>query len=137
MKKLFWFLLISCFSFSLFGQDQEQKEEEKDKPSQDYYLVVEDETIDSNSELTATKIPTSLQWTPASVGVVNRPLLESQAAMYLSDALRNISGVNVQSGFGTFDFFTIRGLDSLSNSLILTDGAAEPEATYYQIYNVE
>jgi iron complex outermembrane receptor protein len=139
MNKLFLLILISCMSFSVFAQEQNQEQEktEKDKPSQDYYVVVEDETLDSNSELTATKIPVSLQWTPASVGIVNRPLLESQAATYLGDALRNISGVNVQSGFGTFDFFTIRGLDSLSNSLVLTDGAAEPETTYYQLYNVE
>src|SRR6185436_52128 len=81
---------------------------------------------------TASKFPASLFWTPATVGIVTGSVLEVQDARVLSDALRNVSGVNVQSGFGTFDFFTIRGMDSLTSSLILTDGAAEPEATYYQ-----
>jgi len=134
MKKLFWLLLVSSFPLCLFAQEQDQ---EKEKSSQDYYVVVEDDGSESNPELTATKLPVTPQWAPASIGIVNRPLLETQAATYLSDALRNVSGINVQSGFGTFDYFTIRGLDSLSNGLILTDGAAEPETTYYQLYNVE
>ena len=31
----------------------------------------------------------------------------------------------------------LRGFDSLSSGLILTDGAPEPETTYYQLYNAE
>ncbi|MCI0414115.1 TonB-dependent siderophore receptor [bacterium] len=136
MKKIFILLLILTISLPLLAQEQETEEKEQEE-TQDYYLVVEDEAIDSNSTLTPTKLPVSLQWTPASVGVVNRTLLETQAATYLGDALRNISGINVQSGFGTFDLFFVRGLDSLSNGLVLTDGAAEPETTYYQLYNVD
>jgi iron complex outermembrane recepter protein len=128
------FLIFLATSLPLFAQENEQEGEET---KQDYYVVVEDEAIDSNSNLTATKLPVSLQWTPASVGVVNQTLLQTQAATYLGDALKNVSGVNVQSGFGTFDLFFIRGLDSLSNGLVLTDGAAEPETTYYQLYNVD
>ena len=141
MKKLFYLLLILAIAFPLLAQEQtaeeEQEEQSEEEKSQDYYVVVEDEALDSNSSLTPTKIPVSLQWTPASVGVVNSELLETQAANYLGDALRNISGINVQNGFGTFDLFFIRGLDSLSNGLVLTDGAAEPETTYYQLYNVD
>jgi TonB-dependent siderophore receptor len=54
----------------------------------------------------------------------------------LTDALRNASGVNVATGFGVFDFFTIRGFDSLTAGLVLTDGVAEPESTFYPLYNV-
>src|SRR4029077_6496698 len=54
----------------------------------------------------------------------------------LVDALPNTPGINVATGFGTFDYFTLRGFDSLTSSLILVDGAAEPESTYYQMYNV-
>ena len=32
---------------------------------------------------------------------------------------------------------TWRGFDSLANGLVLSDGAPEPEATFYQIYNVD
>lgn len=85
----------------------------------------------------AAKLPLSLDETPASVSVIPGPLLEEQDAFILGDALENSAGVNVQRGNGIFDFFVIRGLDSLSSGLILTDGAPEPESTAYQLYNVE
>ena len=73
---------------------------------------------------------------PLSVAVVGRPLLDEQAALVLGDALENVSGVNVATGFGVFDFFVIRGFDSLSSGLVLTDGLPEPESTFYPLYNV-
>jgi TonB-dependent siderophore receptor len=85
----------------------------------------------------AAKSLMSLHSTPASVGVVTRPLFESQNGLVLSDALKNVSGVNVQNGFGIFDFFFIRGFESLSSGLVLTDGAAEPEVSFYNLYNIE
>ena len=57
--------------------------------------------------------------------------------MVLGDALRNVSGVNIQTVFGVTDFFIIRGFDSLSSGLVLTDGASEPEATFYNLYNLD
>lgn len=136
MKKFAILLLILTVALPLIAQDQEAEQTEDEK-TPDYYVVVEDEAPEANSTLTPTKLPVSLLKTPVSVGVVNNSLFETQAATYLGDALRNISGINVQSGFGTFDLFFIRGLDSLSNGLVLTDGAAEPETTYYQLYNVD
>jgi iron complex outermembrane receptor protein len=85
----------------------------------------------------ATKMIIPLHATPASVGVVTRAIFEGQNGIILSDALKNISGVNVQNGFGTHDFFLIRGFDSLSSGLVLTDGAAEPEVSFYNLYNIE
>jgi iron complex outermembrane receptor protein len=64
-------------------------------------------------------------------------VFESQNATVLSEALQNVSGVNVATGFGVFDFFVIRGFDSLDTSLVMTDGAFEPESTFYQLYNVD
>ena len=84
-----------------------------------------------------TKLPVELDWTPANVGIVNGALVEEQNGQILGDALQNVSGVNVQTGQGVFDFFTVRGFDSLSSALVLTDGAPEPEATFYQMYNTE
>jgi TonB-dependent siderophore receptor len=86
--------------------------------------------------VTTFKLATPVQLTPASVSVVPRAVFESQDAFFLGDALRNVSGVSVATGFGVFDFFTIRGFDSLSSSLVLTDGAFEPESTFYPLYNV-
>ena len=87
------------------------------------------------SNTIATRLPTDLASTPANVGVVSGPLIEEQRNLILSQALENVSGVNVQSGQGVFDFFVVRGFDSLSSVLVLTDGAPEPEVTYYQMYN--
>ncbi|MEM7050312.1 MAG: TonB-dependent siderophore receptor [Acidobacteriota bacterium] len=89
------------------------------------------------SNTVAAKLPLSLDRTPASVTVVPTALFGEQGGAVLGDALENASGLNVQTGSGVFDFFVVRGLDSVSSGLILTDGAPEPETTFYQLYNVE
>ena len=88
-------------------------------------------------ETTFAKIPISRQSNPASVSVVPRFVFERQNAIILGEALENVSGVNVATGFGVFDFFTVRGFGSLDTGLVMTDGAFEPESTFYQLYNVE
>ena len=85
----------------------------------------------------ATKLPMALHLTPASVSSVAGPTMEAQGNRVLGDALRNVSGVHAQTGFGVFDFFTIRGFDSLTSGLVLNDGVPEPEVTFYDLYNVE
>jgi TonB-dependent siderophore receptor len=88
------------------------------------------------SNVTALRTPAPLASTPVSVSVVPRAVLQTQGAVVLGDAARNASGVNVATGFGVHDFFVIRGFDSLSSGLVLTDGAPEPAATFYPLYNV-
>lgn len=85
----------------------------------------------------ATKMFIPLQNIPLTVGVVNNALINNQNSLILGDALKNISGVNTQTGNGVHDYFIVRGLNSLENSLILTDGTLEPEVTYYNLYNVD
>ena len=105
-------------------------------------LHVVDETIVTGSRLeipsanTAAKIQLPLRETPLSIGVVDEALIETQDGATLSDALANISGVGVHTNFGVHDLFYLRGFDSLENGLVLADGAPEPEATFYQLYNV-
>ncbi len=84
----------------------------------------------------ATRLPVAVQDLPISVSVVPERVYEEQMALVVGDALKNVSGVNVATGFGVFDFFVIRGFDSLSSGLVLTDGIVEPEATFYPLYNV-
>jgi TonB-dependent siderophore receptor len=84
-----------------------------------------------------TKLPVALERTPANVGVVGDRLLAEQGAVTLGDALVNVSGVSVEAGQGIFDFFVLRGFDALSSGLVLTDGAPEPEVTFYPLFNVE
>ncbi len=86
---------------------------------------------------TATKSRTPLRLLPASVSALSHSLLRDRNALVLGDALTNVPGVNAQSNSGVHDLFFIRGFESLSSSLVLTDGAPEPEATFYQLYNVE
>jgi TonB-dependent siderophore receptor len=85
----------------------------------------------------AAAMDVALQQTPASVSVITRALSEEQGAVTLVDALRNVSGANVHTNLGVHDFFLVRGFDSLAGGVVLTDGIAEPEATFYHLYNVE
>ena len=101
-------------------------------------LVVTGNRLDMpTANTTAAKMPVPLHHTPASVGVVSAALIENRNATVLGEALTNVSGVSVHSGFGVHDLFVIRGFDSLDNGLVLTDGAAEPEVTFYHLYNIE
>jgi TonB-dependent siderophore receptor len=90
-----------------------------------------------DSSTIATKLPLPLLQTPASVGVVTEWLMEEQGSSVLGEALQNVSGVNVQTQSGVADFFVVRGFDSIANGLVLVDGAAEPEISFYQLYNIE
>ncbi len=116
--------------------------EEKSRPEPDvprFEASVEVEAIltaEPTASTVATRMPSLPRDLPLSVATVARPLLDEQAALVLGDALENVSGVNVATGFGVFDFFVIRGFDSLTSGLVLTDGLPEPESTYYPMYNV-
>jgi TonB-dependent siderophore receptor len=74
---------------------------------------------------------------PVSVDVIGARLLEQQDARVLGDALKNASGVGVHTESGAADFFVVRGMDSESSALVMTDGAPEPVTTFYQLYNVD
>jgi TonB-dependent siderophore receptor len=88
------------------------------------------------TDTTLLKLSVPVQSLPASVSVVGAALLAEQDATVLGDALKNTPGVNVAPGFGVFDFFTIRGFDSIATGLVLVDGASEPESTFYPTYNL-
>lgn len=120
-----------------YGQEPQQPQEPPAATYEDVLFVegALPEVPDSNT--IATKLPLTLRETPASVGVVARPLLDEQGSVVLGDALRNVSGLNVQTQNGVADYFLVRGFDSVANGLVLTDGAAEPEISFYQLYNVE
>jgi TonB-dependent siderophore receptor len=86
---------------------------------------------------TATKIEANVRDLPVSVSVVSGRLAAEQAGLVLTDALENASGVNVATGFGVFDYVVVRGFDTLDTGLVLVDGAIDPEATFYPLYNVQ
>jgi TonB-dependent siderophore receptor len=112
----------------------EEPREEQDGAFVEYVEVTDSSLPTSNA--IATKLSVPLQLTPAHVGTVGAALIYEQDAAVLGDALRNVSGLNVQNGSGVHEFFAIRGFDSISSGLVMTDGAEEPEVGYYQMYNV-
>jgi len=113
--------------------------QQQQRPGQarEFVFVVGDLPHVPGSNTIATKLPLSLRLTPFHVGIVTQALFEEQYDTTLAEALVNISNVNVQPGNGVHDYFLIRGFDSLSSTLVMTDGAAEPEVTFYDLYNVE
>lgn len=121
-------------------QTSESSAEERQHPAapryEEHLEVRGDLPSVPGTALAALRVPASVQETPASVSVVPRGLFESQHGVVLGDALRNAAGVNVGTGFGTFDHFVIRGFDSLNTGLVLTDSVTEPESTFYPLYNV-
>ncbi len=120
-----------------FAAAQEEPRPEADTPRFESSVEVEAAaTAGPATSSVATRMPVLPRDLPLSVAVVGRPLLDEQGALVLGDALENVSGVNVATGFGVFDFFVIRGFDSLSSGLVLTDGLPEPESTFYPLYNV-
>ena len=133
--------MILCLSANalLAADDKTDEEAGDDLPvyAGEEIVVTESKEKVATIGSVASKIPVPLSETPASVSVVNRGLIEHQSGVVLGDALRNVSGVNVQTVFGVTDFFVIRGFDSLSSGLVLTDGASEPEATFYNLYNLD
>jgi len=127
-------MFVANLSIESFAQEGA----EKIYTAEDTTVVIADRvTRIPTTGSVAAKMNLPLQRTPASVGVVTNALIENQDGVVLVDALKNVSGVNVQSGFGVFDYFIIRGYESLTNGLVLIDGAAEPEVTFYNLYNLE
>jgi TonB-dependent siderophore receptor len=139
---MFWGLTLTGLiaAAPMVAQETAPEEEQGQEPVgtyEDVLFVEESLPYVPDSNTIVTKLPQPLQKTPASVGVVSEPLMEEQGSVVLGDALRNISGVNVQTQSGVADFFVVRGFDSISSGLVLVDGANEPEITFYQLYNIE
>ncbi|HEY6554965.1 MAG TPA: TonB-dependent receptor, partial [Vicinamibacteria bacterium] len=131
-------IAILLVAAPLFGQEPSEGEESPPATTYEDVLFVEGSLPNvPESSTIATKLPLRLLQTPASVGVVTEWLMEEQGSSVLGEALQNVSGVNVQTQSGVADFFVVRGFDSIANGLVLVDGAAEPEISFYQLYNVE
>jgi TonB-dependent siderophore receptor len=129
---------VIAIAAPLAAQTQDAPAADSQPPTYEDVLFVEGSLpYVPDSSTIATKLPLPLQKTPASVGVVTEWLLKEEGSQVLGEALCNVSGVNVQTQSGVADFFVVRGFDSIANGLVLVDGAAEPEISFYQLYNVE
>ncbi|CAM2070020.1 TonB-dependent receptor [Sulfidibacter corallicola] len=104
----------------------------------DYLRVVEENrTLVPKTNTAGTRLPLTVQRTPASVVVVPEKVNDEQTNLVLGDVLHNVSGVQSHTNFGVHDYFMVRGFESLTASTVLTDLAPEPEATFYHMYNLE
>ena len=137
---IFFLVLLPSLTLGLWAQDSGPAEEaEKDPlPTTTHGMVVKENipTI-PESQKSLTKLPMALEKTPASVNVVEAPILRNQMAVNAGDAMRNIPGATGHTGFGVHDYFVIRGFGSLENGLVMVDGIADPEAPFYPVFNVE
>ena len=115
--------------------DAEGNDGERESTLEEYIKV--DVSAIPQSNTIGTKLAVDSHLTPAIVGTVSSELFNEQQAVTLSDVLENVAGVSIQAQNGVTDFFILRGFDSLSGSLVMIDGAAVPEATFYPTYNVQ
>lgn len=100
-------------------------------------IEVEATTDDETISLGAIGRDVDLKRIPFSLSVVPSRTLRDAGARQLSDGLTGASSVNVVSGYGIFDLFSVRGFDSLTNGLVMIDGVREPESTFLPAYNIE
>ena len=117
---------LSIGAWSALGQDTNQP-----------VYTLEDLTISGRAYSDTLGIVLDPVTTPITLSSVSADLNRRQNSLTLRDALSNVSGVNAGTGNGVHDFFVIRGIDSLSGGLVLTDGIPEPEATFYPMHNIE
>ncbi|MEM6453979.1 MAG: TonB-dependent siderophore receptor, partial [Acidobacteriota bacterium] len=86
---------------------------------------------------TGTVFSTPVRLQPLAVSALSNRLIEQQNATTVSDVLENIPGATGHRQGGTSDLFYLRGFESTSSGLLMLDGAREPEATLYPMYNLK
>ena len=84
---------------------------------------------------TATRTSTPLLQVPQTINVVGAAVLQDQAVTSLSDALRNVPGVNTSLGEGRRDQFLIRGFSAQNDTLL--DGTRDDAPYYRDVSTVE
>jgi len=93
-------------------------------------------TADARYAVNATesgmKMELPLMETPQAITVVNRELLDSQDAVKLDDALKNVAGVIAGGYYDGWDYYRIRGFDASFNTYIdgLRGGNGMAEETW-------
>jgi len=129
-------LLSALVAFPGWSDDDATSSDSEPGESElvEFVQIATDALPGSNS--VATKLETPLQRTPANVGVVGEAMIYEQDATVLSDVLKNVSGLDIQNGSGVHDYYILRGFNSVDGGLLMTDGVAEPEVSFYHTYNL-
>ncbi|WP_187263563.1 TonB-dependent receptor [Pontibacter beigongshangensis] len=86
---------------------------------------------------TATKMEAPIKSVPQSVQIISRRALDQMQVIRLEDAMRNVSGVTMETGFGgRTDIFQIRGFRTSTES-IFKNGFRNSVRTYRETANIQ
>ncbi|WP_018478463.1 TonB-dependent receptor [Pontibacter roseus] len=86
---------------------------------------------------TATKMEAPLKSVPQSVQIISRRALDQMQVIRLDDAMRNVSGVTMETGFGgRTDIFQIRGFRTSTES-IFKNGFRNSVRTFRETANIQ
>lgn len=86
---------------------------------------------------TATKMEAPIKSVPQSVQIISRRALDQMQVIRLEDAMRNVSGVTMETGFGgRTDIFQIRGFRTNTES-IFKNGFRNSVRTYRETANIQ
>lgn len=94
--------------------------------------VTADAKFAVNATESGMKMELPLMETPQAITVVNRELMDSQDAVKLDDALKNVAGVIAGGYYDGWDYYRIRGFDASFNTYIdgLRGGNGMAEETW-------
>lgn len=84
----------------------------------DTIRVSADTPFVANSTDSGMKMQMPLMETPQAISVVNREILDSEGAVKLDDALKNVAGVIAGGYYDGWDYYRIRGFDASFNTYI-------------------
>lgn len=86
---------------------------------------------------TATKMEAPLKSVPQSVQIISRRAMDQMQVIRLDDAMRNVSGVTMETGFGgRTDIFQIRGFRTSTES-IFKNGFRNSVRTFRETSNIQ
>ncbi|MFD2245628.1 TonB-dependent receptor [Pontibacter ruber] len=86
---------------------------------------------------TATKMEAPLKSVPQSVQIISRRALDQMQVVRLDDAMRNVSGVTMETGFGgRTDIFQVRGFRTSTES-IFKNGFRNSVRTFRETANIQ
>ncbi|PMB47697.1 TonB-dependent siderophore receptor [Fischerella thermalis CCMEE 5201] len=123
-------------------QESPQPEEPTAQQDEPIELVVTGEQDGYRVQDTSvgTRTDTPLRDIPQSIQVVPQQVLQDRQVRSITDALENVSGVtSVTSTAGSRDYFTIRGFEVYSNSLVngLPDSQISSDGSFVNVERLE
>jgi len=124
-------------AMALAQQSQQETQQGQDPVRVEEELVVRAREWVPENVTTFSKFPFPERLIPASVSSVGKTLIDEQDARTLNEAIYNVAGVSTHRDSSTIESFIMRGFDSLTSGLLLTDGAWEPRTGTSMMYNID